>query len=126
MTMKKPLSSIEVLDALADAAARYEMEEGKPTRASRAAAARYRTHIDNQLAAMRRQDLAKLGAVRIERREIRPDLLAMARDALVARVLTYQQQGYAQGFAHRKLTSISDDDLRTMIQDIETAMENLS
>jgi hypothetical protein len=126
MIMKRPLSSIEALDALADEAARYELEEGKPTRQSRAAAARYRSILDNHLAAMRREDLAKLGAVRIERSEIRPDLLGMARDALVARVLAYQQQGYAQGFAHRKLTSISDDDLRTMIQDIETAMEKLS
>ena len=124
--MKKPLTSIEMLDALADEAARYEIDEGKPTRQSRAAAARYRSALDNRLAAMRREDLAKLGAVQIERSEIRPDLLAMARDALVARVLTYRQQGYAQGFAHRKLTSISDDDLRTMIQDIEAAMEKLS
>lgn len=124
--MKKALSSIEVLDAIADEAARYELEEGKPTRASRAAVARYRGFIDNQLAAMRRDDLAKLGTVGIERREIRSDLLGMARDALVARVLEYRQHGYAQGFAHRKLTGVSDDDLRTMIQDIEAAMEKLS
>lgn len=124
--MKKALSSIEVLDAIADEAARYELEEGTPTRESRAAAARYRGLIDNRLAAMRRADLAKLGEVRIERREIRPDLLGMARDALVTRVLEYQRQGYAQGFAHRKLTGVSDDDLRTMIQDIEAALETLS
>lgn len=124
--MKKPLNSIEMLDALADEAARYEVEEGKPTRESRAAASRYRALIDNTLAAMRRKDLEQVAHVRIERREIRPDLLAMARDALVARVLEYQKQGYAAGFAHRKLTGVSDDDLRTMIQDIEAAMENLS
>jgi hypothetical protein len=124
--MKKSLSSIEMLDALADEAARYEVEEGKPTRESRAAASRYRALVDNSLAAMRRKDLEHVGDVQVERREIRPDLLAMARDALVARVLEYQKQGYASGFAHRKLTSVSDDDLRTMIQDIEAAMENLS
>ena len=124
--MKKALTSIELLDAIADEAARYEIEEGKPTRESRAAAARYRGFVDNRLAAMRREDLAKLGEARIERSEIRPDLLAKARDALVARGLEYQQHGYAEGFAHRKLTGVSDDDLRTMIQDIEAAMEKLS
>ncbi len=124
--MKKALSSIEMLDLLADEAARYELEEGKPTRESRAAAGRYRALIDDRLAAMRRKDLEPLTHVQVERREIRPDLLAMARDALVARVLEYQNQGYAAGFAHRKLTTVSDDDLRTMIQDIEAAMESMS
>src|SRR5262249_19234915 len=120
--MKKAIDSLQLLDALADEAARYEVEEGKPTRESRAAAARYRALIDERLAAMRRKDLEQLGDVHIEGREIRPDLKPLGRDALIARLLGYPKQGLAVAFAHRNLKDISDDDLRTMIQDIEASL----
>ena len=120
--MKKSIDRLTLLDTLADEAARYEIEEGKPTRASRAAAERYRAFIDKRLAAMRRNDLETVGDVYIERREIRPDLLPLDRDALIARLLGYPRHGLAVAFAHRNLKDISDDDLRTMIQDIEAAL----
>ncbi len=124
--MKTKIDSMEILDALADEAARYEVEEGKPTAESRAAAARYRMLIDDRLAAMRRADLERLGAVGVERRAIRTDLLALAREALIARLEKLQARFPALGFAHRNFTGVSDDDLRTMIEDAESAMERVS
>jgi hypothetical protein len=126
MTMKKPISNMDALDALADEAARFELEEGKPTAESRAAVARYRTQIDDRLAAMRRADLDRLGSVRVEHRPIRRDLLGLGRDALMARLEQLQERFPALGFAHRKLTNVTDDDLRTMIEDAESATGKVS
>lgn len=123
---KKNTSSLDILDALADEAARYEVEEGKPTAESWAAASRYRTMIDDRLSAMRRAELDQLGPVRIERQPIRADLLELARDALIARLISLQERYPALGFSHSKLKKITDDDLRTMIQDAEAAMEKVS
>jgi hypothetical protein len=122
----KNKDSIAILDALADEGACYELEEGKPTVASRAAAARYRAFIDDKLAASRRADLEALGPVQVERREIRKDLLELVRDALIARLMWLQEQCPSLGFAFSKLTELSDDDLRTMVQDAEEELENVS
>lgn len=124
--MKTKFDSMKMLDALADEAARYEVEEGKPTAASLAAAGRYRAFIDDRLAAMRRAELAALGAPQVERRALRADLLALGRDALIARLSGLYDSYPALGFAHRGLTDITDDDLRAMIQDAESAMEHVS
>ena len=119
-------NSMEILDALADEAARYEVEEGKPTAESWAAATRYRAMIDDRLSAERRAELERLGPVRMERQPIRADLLGLARDALLARLFGLQERYPALGFSHSKLKNITDDDLRTMIQDAEAAMEKVS
>ena len=52
--MKKPTKHLDVLEALADDAARSEEDEGKPTPASRAAAHRYQALISDKMAEMRR------------------------------------------------------------------------
>jgi hypothetical protein len=122
----KNKNSMDILDALADEAARYEVEEGKPTAESWAAASRYRAMIDDKLSAMRRAELEKLGPVHIERQPIRADLLGLARDALISRLVSLQERYPALGFSHSKLKKITDDDLRTMIQDAESAMEKVS
>jgi|GEM_PF-5538536 len=124
--MKTKIDSMEILDALADEAARYEVEEGKPTAQSLAAASRYRGFIDDRLAAMRRADLDTLGPSQIERRSLRDDLLALGRDALISRLSGLYDRYPALGFAHRNLKDITDDDLRAMIQDAESAMEHVS
>jgi hypothetical protein len=124
--MKDNPDSLEMLDALADEAARYELEEGKPTPASRAAAARYRSFIDVKLVAARRADLEALGEVKVERREIRKDLQPLPRPSLLARLGRLQERCPALGFAFNKLTEYSDDDLRTMIEDAEEELENVS
>ncbi len=123
--MKDNPDNLAILDALADEAARYELEEGKPTAASRAAAVRYRAFIDDKLAAARRADLDALGEVMVERREIRKDLQSLPRPALIERLRWLQDQCPALGFAFSKLTDYSDDDLRTMIEDAEEELENV-
>jgi len=121
MTMNKA-SSLDVLEALADAAARDEEEHGRPTPASRAAANRYHALIGDKMAEMRRKELDRLGPVKMERQPIADWLLAMPRDALLAMLNAMREVCPSLGFAHHKLTKVTDDDLRTMIQDARSAM----
>lgn len=125
--MNKPMNKhLATLEALADAAVAVELEEGVPDKESRAAAARYHALVHDRLGAMRRAELARIAEPPRERRAIRPALLAMAREALVAEYARLKTAHPALGFAHRKLSEITDDDLRTMIEDIYWMVERVS
>jgi len=119
-------TNLNALEALADAAVEVELAEGKPTKESRAAAARYHAFVSDRLAAMRRAELAQVGEPKINRRPIRTSLMEMAHDALIAEFTRLKQLHPEKGFAHRKLTEITDDDLRTMIEDIYWSVEHAS
>ena len=124
--MRKHSKNLDVLDALADAAARDEEENGRSTPASRAAAQRYQALISDRLAEMRRAELDRHGAAKIERKTIPEWLLAMPRAALEALLETMKQASPSLGFAHRNLKEVTDDDLRTMIQDAQLMLESKS
>jgi hypothetical protein len=66
--------------------------------------------------------LSPIGPVKMERQPIADWLLAMGRDALLATLNAMREACPSLGFAHHKLTTITDDDLRTMIQDAQSAM----
>jgi hypothetical protein len=121
--MKRTNKHIDVLEALADAAARVEEEEGRPTAASKAAAHRYQALISNRLADMRRAELRKVGRAPVERKIIPEWLRNMPRAALEATLEALREACPSLGFAHRNLKEITDDDLRTMIQDAQWTME---
>lgn len=54
----------------------------------------------------------------------RDDLLTLARDAIVARIHAWQERlGPSLQLAHRDLDDLSDDDLRTMLADLEELAE---
>lgn len=122
--MKKHSKNLDVLEALADAAARAEEDHGRPTPPSRAAAQRYQALISDKLAEMRRAELARHGAATVERKTIPEWLLAMPRAALESTLEAMRQACPSLGFAHRNLTEVTDDDLRTMIQDAQWMMES--
>src|SRR5262245_21870989 len=120
--MKKATRDIDMLEALADAAARSEEDEGRPTPASRAPARRYQTIIGDKLAQMRRAELERHGPATVERKLIPEWLLAMPRAALETMLAAMRESCPTLGFAHRNLTEVTDDDLRTMIQDAQWTM----
>lgn len=124
--MKKMNKHLATLEALADAAVAVELEEGVPDRESRAAANRYHALVTDRLAEMRRSELAQIAEPQRERRPVRPGLLEMARDALLAEYARLKAAHPQLGFAHRKLSEITDDDLRTMIEDIYWMVERVS
>src|SRR4051812_38694002 len=121
--MKESTRNMRALDALADEAVNYELEFGAPTKESRTAAARYGAVTSDRLAEMRRADLERV-RVNTERRPIRRSLIAMGRNALLAQLAKLEQLSPTLSFAHRDLTHVTDDDLRTMIDDAEGAMEH--
>jgi hypothetical protein len=54
----------------------------------------------------------------------RHDLLTLARDAIVAAIHAWQERlGPSLQLAHRDLDALSDDDLRTMLADLEDLAE---
>ena len=120
--MKESTRNMRILDALADQAAHYELEFGTPTKESRAAGARYATAAADLLAQKRREDLERV-RITTERRPIRKSLLAMGRDALLAQIAKLEAAAPTLAFAHQDLTHVSDDDLRSMVDDAELAME---
>lgn len=122
--MKRTHKHLDVLEALADAAARAEEETGRPTASSKAAAHRYHALISNRLADMRRAELRDVGTANVERKVIPDWLRAMPRAALEATLEAMRAACPSLGFAHRNLTEITDDDLRTMIQDAQWTMES--
>lgn len=124
--MKKMNKHFATLEALADAAVAVELEEGTPDRESRAAANRYHALVSDRLAEMRRAELAQIAEPSRERRPTRPGLLSMAHDALLAEYARLKTAHPELGFAHRKLSEITDDDLRTMIEDIYWMVERVS
>lgn len=119
--MKESTRNMKLLDALADEAATYELEFASSTAESRAAAARYSAFTSERLAKKRREDLERV-QVNAERRPIRKSLLEMGRDALLQLLAKLEASSPSLSFAHQDLTHISDNDLRTMIDDAETAM----
>ena len=124
--MRKMNKHLATLEALADAAVAVELEEGMPDRESHAAANRYHALVTDRLAEMRRAELAQIAKPSRERRSVRPGVLAMAHDALVAEYARLKTAYPELGFAHRKLSGITDDDLRTMIEDIYWMVERVS
>ncbi len=124
--MKKAIRHTDVLDALADAAARSEEDEGRPSPVSRAAARRYQSLVSDRMAALRRAELDRHGPAIVERNPIPEWLLAMGRAALETMLAALRESNPTLGFAHRNLTEVTDDDLRTMIQDAQWTLGHKS
>lgn len=110
---------LDVLDAIIHEAALRDATEGTSTPAERKAEDAVHASVHARLAAMRR-NLLPAAAPPAPARPIRPSLLALGRDALLARLETLTRtMGGAVQYAHRDLARLSDDDLRRIIDLIE-------
>lgn len=76
----------------------------------------------DRLAAIRRAERAGEPA-QIRKSEIRPSILAMARDAILERLAVLRIAHPQMQFAHRECVGMSDDDLRSLLEDAETTLE---
>lgn len=89
-----------------------------------AALARIQVGVDRafDLAWRAAREHAKQQAMSRARR--RDDLLALARDAIIERIHAWQERlGPSLQLAHRDLAHVPDDDLRTMLADLEELAE---
>ena len=76
-------------------------------------------------AAMRRAEVARR-PVRTVSGDVRPSILAMARDAVFARLRDLWTMHPELQLAHRDCTGMSDDDLRSALEDAESMIERLT
>lgn len=111
--------NIRTLDAVTAEAGLVAMEEGTSTPDDRRWARGLVTSMQARIAEMRRNLLPASAPIR-KAEPIRPSLAVMTRDALVAMFtgLTNALGGDVQ-YAHRNLDSLSDNDLRRLIQTID-------
>jgi len=111
--------SIEILDEIFHDAAVAEAEQGKATPEDQRWAREVRTKVQARLAEMRRS-LTPADAPIEKAKPIPARLYELGRDALLAKLaeITTRMGGTVQ-IAHRKLTTLSDDDLRRLIATLE-------
>lgn len=113
---------IDALDALYEDMAMYASEHGTATPKDKEWAERMRARTLDRIAAMRRNLVPDVAPIKAP--PIRASLLAMTRDALLARFDEISRRmGGAVQVAHRHLKDLSDDDLRRVLETLETAPE---
>jgi hypothetical protein len=111
--------SIDILDAIYRDAALVEAEEGKATAEDRRWAKEFRGRLQLRIAERRRALLPQTSAPK-KARPVRPSILAMIRDALLARIaFLTERMGDPVQFAWRHRTDLSDDDLRQILEALE-------
>ncbi len=119
MTTPDDDKPIDALDALYEALALQAEEHGSATPEDREWAARMRARTMDKLAAHRRALVPDVQPTKA--RPIRAEFLAMSRDALLARFeeISRRVVGGIQ-VAHRHLTDLTDDDLRRVLETLES------
>ena len=120
MKMKRP-NNARIYEALAHEAAvdASRTLEGL-TSADRVEATRFVDAMRERVLAKQRADRASARAQRV-----RPSIRELARDAMVHRLGELLGTHPDSVFAHRDLTVLSDDDLRSALEDAETLVERL-
>jgi hypothetical protein len=106
--------NLDVLEGIFHEAALVEAEDGEATPEDKRWATAVRTKLEQRVAAMRATAMAKPKPSR----PIRDSYLAMARDALIARIEELIMGGRVQ-VAHRNLSKLSDDDLRRLLESLD-------
>jgi hypothetical protein len=111
--------NLEILEAIFHEAALVEAEEGESTPEQKQKAAAIMSRLDARVADLRR-NLAVTPSK--PARPIRPSILAMTRDALIAALDALTSNAQVQ-VAHRNLSTLSDDDLRRLLESLTPESE---
>ncbi len=111
----KPEKSLEILDAIYMEAALDAAANGRSTPEDERWARETSKRVQARLAELRR-NLVPATATVSKAQPIRPSLLAMGRDALLAKLNELTSKiGPSLQYAHRNLEGLSDDDLRRLV-----------
>lgn len=112
--------NLEILDRAYHEAAIEDATHAETTPADRVWADSVRLRTQDRLAAIRRNLLPSIDTPGVAS-PIRPSILAMTRDAVLARIAELAQRlaGDIQ-IAHRGLTGLTDDDLRQLLEALES------
>jgi len=107
--------NLDTLDALYDELASFEADHGTTTPHGKQIARRVKTRVEARLAELRRNLLPPADPP-MRLAPIRPSLLALGRDALLAKLEALTRtRGPAVQYAHCNRQGLSDDDLRRLI-----------
>jgi hypothetical protein len=113
-TIKPHPTPREILDEVSHQAAEAAVAARKTTADDRAWSRALGARLDARLAELRRNLTPPESPVE-PAKPIRPSTLAMARDVVIAAIeRLMQSMGGTVQLAHRKLTQLSDDDLRRL------------
>jgi len=121
--MTRTECDVNTFMALAHAVAADDARHTPTTAELRRRAGALADFAQDRLAAMRRAERAERSRIEIRRGEIRPSILAMARDAIFARLDALRAAHSEMQFAHRECAGMSDDDLRSLLEDAESTLE---
>jgi hypothetical protein len=112
-------SNLEIVDDVYHDAAMSEVGQRKRTPEQVRWASGVAIAFQNRIAEMRRSRLPAT-VTPLKAKPIRPSLLAMGRDALLAKLTELMRApGLRIQYAHRNLTGLTDDDLRRMLDLLE-------
>ena len=111
--------SADILDAIYEEVALEAAEHGTNAPEDRPWAREVGKRVQARLAELRR-NLVPAAAPVTQAKPIRPSLLALGRDALVAKLdELIARLGTSVQYAHRNLEGLSDDDLRRLIDTLD-------
>ncbi len=124
--MTKHDKNLRILDAIFHQVALVEADEAPATPEVRRDVDAIMAHAHERLAEMRRREKASLLATApavITQPTVRPSIVAMARDAVLARLATLCAAHPGAILAHRDFAGMTDDDLRSALEDAESLAE---
>lgn len=115
--------SVDVLDEISYQAALSEAEHGAVRKDDAAWSRELGKRLDARIAELRRNLLPAHAPIE-KATPIRPSILAMGRDALLARIAELgRAMGGSLQYAYRDLRTLSDDDLRRLLDIMDPRKE---
>ena len=116
--------NLRILEAVYHEAALVDADERRMTPEMRRDANAIMAFTQSRLAELRRAEFHREAArARVGAASVRASILAMTRDAILARLRALYSQQPGALFAHRDFDAMTDDDLRTALEDAESSAE---
>jgi len=121
--MTKHDKNLRILDAVYHEVGLVEAEEGKSTPELQRDVDALMAFTRERLAELRRAELRRQATPRVAAAPVRPSILAMSREAIVARLRVLWSVQSGAIFAHRDFAGMADDDLQSALEDAEALAE---
>ena len=127
-TMTNDDRDVRILDAVFHEAALIEADEGVVTPELRRDVDAIMAYARQRLAGMRRAEMRRATGDRpmIAAAPVRPSIFAMTRESILARLATLCTVHRGAVFAHRDFAEMTDEDLRSALEDAESLAERRS